>query len=105
MICRYKDPKKKSACTLHLKLKPGHQIDFDNVEILDTASSDFKLRMKELLHILKLKPILNKQLNSQSNYDIKTIIIAAYPQFRNIITNPENYLLRVVLAYHISACF
>jgi len=36
----------------------------------------------ELLHILKRKPELNKQLNSQSNYDIKTLIIAAYPQFR-----------------------
>jgi hypothetical protein len=46
------------------------------------ASTDFKLRMKELLHILKRKPELNKQLNSQSNYDIKTLIIAAYPQFR-----------------------
>ncbi len=31
----------------------------------------------------KLRPVnLNKQLNSQSNYDIKTLIIAAYPQFR-----------------------
>jgi hypothetical protein len=52
----------------------GHQI-------IDKASTDFKLRMKELLHILKRKPELNKQLNSQSNYDIKTLIFAAYPQF------------------------
>ncbi len=38
--------------------------------------------MKELLHILKRKPELNKQLNSQSNYDIMTLIIAANPRFR-----------------------
>jgi hypothetical protein len=50
--------------------------------IIDKTSTVFKLRMKELLHILKRKPELNKQLNSQSNYDIKTLIIAAYPQFR-----------------------
>jgi hypothetical protein len=60
-------------------------MDYENIEIIDKASTDFKLRMirdKELLHILKRKPELNKQLNSQSNYDIKTLIIAAYPQFR-----------------------
>ena len=39
----------------------------------------FKLRMKELLHILKEQPELNKQLNSQSDYEIKTLIIQAYP--------------------------
>jgi hypothetical protein len=54
---------------------------------------DFKLRTKELLHILKRKPKLNKQLNSQSNFDIKTLISAAYPQFRKcdvltVGTNP-----------------
>ncbi len=60
----------------------NHQIDYENIEIMDKASTDLKLKMKELLHILKRKPELNKQLNSQSNYDIKTLIIAAYPQFR-----------------------
>jgi hypothetical protein len=38
--------------------------------------------MKELLHILKEQPELNKQLNSQSNYEIKILIIQAYPQHR-----------------------
>ena len=55
----------------------------DNIQVIDRASSNFKLRMKELLHILKEQPELNKQLNSQSDYEIKTlIIIQAYPQHR-----------------------
>jgi hypothetical protein len=36
--------------------------------------------MKELLDILKEQPELNKQLNSQSDYEINTLIIQAYPQ-------------------------
>ena len=50
------------------------------IKVIDRASSDFKLRMKELLHILKNKPELNKQMNSQSKYEIKTLIITAYEQ-------------------------
>ncbi len=50
--------------------------------MIDRASSDFKLRMKELLHILKSKPLLNKQMNAQSKYEIKTLIIQEYEQHR-----------------------
>jgi len=85
MLChRIKEHQKNtsSVCYQHVDKNPGHQMDYENIEIIDKASTDFKLRMKELLHILKRKPELNKQLNSQSNYDIKTLIIAAYPQFR-----------------------
>ena len=57
-------------------------MDYDNVEVIDNASNDFKLKMKELLHILKTEPELNKQLNSQSNFEIKTLIINAYPHYR-----------------------
>ena len=57
-------------------------MDFENVEVLDTATNDQKLRVKELLHIIDKKPELNKQLNSQSSYDMKTITVKAYPQFR-----------------------
>jgi hypothetical protein len=74
--------KPESACTSHENSNPGHHMNYDDVEILDSADSDRKLRIKELLHILKRKPELNRQLNSQSQFDIKTIIIAAYPQFR-----------------------
>jgi hypothetical protein len=57
-------------------------MDYENIKVIDRASNDFKLRMKELLHILKTKPELNKQLNSQSPYEIKTLIITAYEQHR-----------------------
>ena len=57
-------------------------MDYDNIKPSDRARNDFKLRMKELLHILKTKPELNKQLNSQSKSDIKTILIPAYEQHR-----------------------
>ncbi len=40
---------------------PGHLIDS---EIIDQASNYMKLKIKELLHIIQKKPILNKQLNS-----------------------------------------
>ena len=55
---------------------------YDKIQIIDRASSDFKAKMKELLHILHKKPELNKQLNPQSKYEIKTLIIQAYPQHR-----------------------
>ena len=52
-------------------------------QILDSAENDTKLRIKELLHILSHRPELNKQLGTQSSYEIKTLIIQAYPQFRS----------------------
>jgi hypothetical protein len=61
---------------------PTHEMNYENIQIIDRASSNFKLRMKELLHILKEQPKLNKHLNSQSDYEIKTILIQAYPQHR-----------------------
>jgi len=57
-------------------------MDYENIQVIDSASSNFKLRIKELLHILKEQPELYKQLNSQSDYEIKTLIIQAYPQYR-----------------------
>jgi hypothetical protein len=72
-----------SACHQHEKTHPGHRLCYDDVEILDSADSNFKLECKELLHIVQNKPSLNRQLGSQSNYNIKTLIIAAYPQYAN----------------------
>jgi hypothetical protein len=77
---------KTSACKQHVDANKGKnpkcQIDFEKVEILDTADSDNKLKIKELLHILDREPELNKQLGPQSNYEKKTQLIKAYPQFR-----------------------
>ena len=71
----------KSACNQHEKLNEGHTMDLDEVEVLDSADSLRKLQAKELLHILDQKLSLNKQLNEQSNFNIKTLVIAAYPQY------------------------
>ena len=68
-----------SACQKHVESNEGHYFDFNDVEIVDRAETDFKLKVKELLHILRQKPSLNTQLNSQSSYNIKTLIIRAYP--------------------------
>ena len=61
---------------------PGHHMDFENINIIDQASNDMKLKIKELLHIIQKKPKLNKQLSSQSSYEIQTLLIQAYPQFQ-----------------------
>jgi hypothetical protein len=41
-----------------------------------------KLSVKELLHIIRHNPSLNKQLGTKSSFEIKTLLIQAYPQFR-----------------------
>ena len=66
----------------HVADNPNHSFNYKKVEILDTAETDMKLRIKELLHILGRRPELNKQLGSQSSFDIKTLIIQEHPQLR-----------------------
>ena len=53
----------KSSLFKHAK-NTGHSINYENVEIIDGASSDHKLLLKEMLHINKLKPQLNVQKKS-----------------------------------------
>ena len=65
-----------------MKNNVGHEIDYDGIEIIDRKDNNMKLQVKELLHILKLKPTLNKQLNAQSSFYIKTIKVKANEQFR-----------------------
>lgn len=77
-----------SACYKHQIENPDHRMQFDKVEILDSADSNFKLECKELLHIIQRKPSLNKQLNAQSKFDIKTLIIAAYKHHTNEASTP-----------------
>jgi hypothetical protein len=85
LVHRIKEHKKleSSACQVHVSKYPDHQMDYDNVQIIDQASNDMKLKIKELLHIIQRKPSLNRQLNSQSSYEIQTLLIQAYPQFQN----------------------
>ena len=84
LIHRIKEHKKieSSACAAHMVTNPGHHMDFENINIIDQASNDMKLKIKELLHIIQKKPKLNKQLSSQSSYEIQTLLIQAYPQFQ-----------------------
>ena len=41
-----------------------HNIDYDNIEIIDKANNDRKLKLKEIMHINNFKPTLNKQKQS-----------------------------------------
>ena len=47
-----------SACQRHLHEHPGHHMDFNNVQIIDQASNDMKLKIKELMRIIQRKPCL-----------------------------------------------
>lgn len=69
-----------SSCKQHEMNNEGHLMDYENVKIIDKADNDHKLRVKELLHIVKEKPELNKQLNSQSSHELRTLIVVAHPQ-------------------------
>ena len=71
-----------SACKQHERDHRGHTMNYGRVEVLDSADTNQKLLVKELLHILDREPALNKQLNSQSSFDIKSLTILTYPQFR-----------------------
>jgi len=74
-----------SSCKQHVDANqhkdPKCFIDVNQVEIVDVADTERKLCYKELLHILSRNPELNKQLGPQSNFEKKTHIIKAYPQF------------------------
>ena len=55
-------------------LDTGHHIDYDGVKIIDRADNDRKLQIKEILHIDRRNPSLNKQLNLQDEFRIFTNI-------------------------------
>jgi hypothetical protein len=53
--------KNESAIRIHKEEHSGHEIDASDIEIIDKADNNFKLMIKEMLHINKLKPMLNTQ--------------------------------------------
>jgi phage pi2 protein 07 len=61
VVCKHK-PKYSSVCK---HARAGHRIDWDNMEILDKAKDRWRLLLKEMLHINKLKPQLNIQKSSK----------------------------------------
>jgi len=54
-------PNQKTAISTHKMEYPDHVIDANNIEIIDRADTNFKLMLKEMLHINKQKPSLNTQ--------------------------------------------
>jgi hypothetical protein len=58
--CRKSTPKtpNKNAPYVHAE-QTGHSIDYEGILIIDRADSDFKLGIKETLHIIESKPVLN----------------------------------------------
>ena len=43
----------------------GHEMNWEEMKILDSARDDYRLRLKEMMYINKLKPELNVQKRSQ----------------------------------------
>ena len=43
----------------------GHEMNWEEMKILDSARDDYRLRLKEMMYINKLKPELNVQKSSQ----------------------------------------
>ena len=68
---------KMSAMFRHEK-STGHLMDYDNVEIIDSSDSNFRLLVKEMFHILDKKPSLNVQMNDEGNHNINTLIAANF---------------------------
>ena len=80
-----KNEKIESAIQSHKKENPTHIVDALVIEIIDKADNNFKLMLKEMLHINKLKRMLNtqhtaayKNRNSKEMFisQLNTIIIA-----------------------------
>ena len=83
-----KNNKKDKSHVYEHHILPDHEIDFDNVEILDRADSVKKLELKEMLYIRKLKPTLNKQKESE----LFTLIIRNVKMDNSITRDIQKYL-------------
>ena len=69
---RMEEYKKGVGSSIHKhEVGEKHKIDWENVEIMDVATDDHKLLLKEMLHINKNKPSLNVQ---QQSYVFSMII-------------------------------
>ena len=60
----------KNAPYIHSEIT-GHEIDYNGILIIDRADFDFKLKIKETLHIRASQPELNTLCTSE--FDIKTL--------------------------------
>ena len=80
--------KSKSSHFYQNHIQKDHEMDFDNVKILDRASNDLKFQYKVMLYIRKLNPSLNKQTNSE----LFTLIIRNIQQENSITRDFQIYL-------------
>ena len=55
---------KESTVFKHVQ-EMGHEMNWEEMKILDSARDDYRLRLKEMMYINKLKPELNVQKSSQ----------------------------------------
>ncbi len=78
-LAEHRNPKSESALSKHQQAT-NHTIDFENAQIIDSAENNKMLKIKELLHILKKQPTQNKQLNSQSSFEFKALLLNVYQQ-------------------------
>jgi hypothetical protein len=69
------------------QINEKHEIDFDNIKILDRTSNDNKLSWKEMLYIRKYNPSLNVQKDSQ----LFTLIIRNTKQEDSITRDFQKY--------------
>ena len=60
-IKEHANDSKDSAIQTHRKEFPTHDIDPYNIEIIDRADTNYKVELKEALHINTKKPELNTQ--------------------------------------------
>jgi hypothetical protein len=76
---------------------PRHEIDFENVEILDCADTVRKLEYKEMLYIRKHKPTINKQTEGElftliiRNVKLETSMERDVQKYLNKKTNNKNF--------------
>ena len=52
-----------SSCFKHSRMT-GHEIDYENIQVIDKADTHKKVMLKKMLHIQKEKPTLNIQKGS-----------------------------------------
>ncbi len=79
-------------CFQHVNNNSGYQMDYENIEVIDKASTDFKLRMKELLHILKRKSELkNSRIHNPTTISRRWYLLST----RDFAPKPISVIVRL----------
>ena len=73
---------KNTICKQHIRINPSQEFGYSEVEVIDSEGNE---KNKEIASNLKKSPILNTQHDSKSKYEIKPLIIRAYPKLTRIL--------------------